>query len=219
MTAEGNFRQVQQWGTVRFRKERSMREGDPTTYGTHSRRRICGKVSLWFGTQANFGTRSFENTRSQRRSEWIVEDIADKSSVLCEENGIKVRSRPSCEERRKDSSFREFDGFAIWWTPNLQRTTKYKERVVLRRGNFKDEEGCRAVFTEHGVSASQMAAASSPLGHYREISWKDWRNKSRDLSVHSCKEDRSSQIATSAEGRKSWNLERHFSTTNTGKLG
>ena len=35
---------------------------------------------------------------------------------------------------------------------------KYKGRVVLRRGNVKDEEGCRAVRTE-GASAPQMAAA------------------------------------------------------------
>ena len=36
---------------------------------------------------------------------------------------------------------------------------KYKGRVVLWGGNVKDEEGHRAVFTEQGASASQMAAA------------------------------------------------------------
>ena len=36
---------------------------------------------------------------------------------------------------------------------------KNKARVVLREDNVKDEEGYRAVFTEQGGSASQMAAA------------------------------------------------------------
>ena len=36
---------------------------------------------------------------------------------------------------------------------------KYKGRVVLRVENVRDEEGYRAIFTEFGASASQMAAA------------------------------------------------------------
>ena len=36
---------------------------------------------------------------------------------------------------------------------------KYKGRVVLLEDTVKDEEGYRAVFTEQGASASQMAAA------------------------------------------------------------
>ena len=36
---------------------------------------------------------------------------------------------------------------------------KYKERVVLWEDNVKDAERCRAVFTEHGASASQIATA------------------------------------------------------------
>ena len=36
---------------------------------------------------------------------------------------------------------------------------KYKERVVLRSENVKDDSGAYAVFTEQGSSASQMTAA------------------------------------------------------------
>ena len=40
--SRGNFRQVQQWGTVKFRKEWSMREGEATTYWTHSLQGFVG---------------------------------------------------------------------------------------------------------------------------------------------------------------------------------
>ena len=36
----------------------------------------------------------------------------------------------------------------------------YKGRVVLRRDNVKDDRGCKAVFTEQGASASQVAATN-----------------------------------------------------------
>ena len=62
----------------------------------------------------------------------------------------------------KTSPFHEFDGpLSSDQTPNLQNTIqKYMGRVVLRvEDNVKDEEGYRAVFTEQGASASEMAAA------------------------------------------------------------
>ena len=41
----------------------------------------------------------------------------------------------------------------------VKHLQKYKGRVVLRGDNVKDEEGYRAVFADHGASASQVAAA------------------------------------------------------------
>ena len=55
-----------QWGTVRFRNYRSMRQSE-ATYGPHRRKMVCGKLSLWPGTQASFYSRSCEGTRSQSR--------------------------------------------------------------------------------------------------------------------------------------------------------
>ena len=41
----------------------------------------------------------------------------------------------------------------------VKHLQQYKGRVVLRGDNVKDEEGYRAVFADHGASASQVAAA------------------------------------------------------------
>ena len=41
----------------------------------------------------------------------------------------------------------------------VKHLPEYMERVVDQGDNLKDEEGHRAVFTEQGASASQMAAA------------------------------------------------------------
>ena len=48
--------------------------------------------------------------------------------------------------------------FSFAVLPNTAPTW-YKRWVVLRGDNVNDEEGCSAVFTEQGASASQMAAA------------------------------------------------------------
>ena len=42
--------------------------------------------------------------------------------------------------------------------------------------NVKDEEGCRAAFTEQDASASQMAAAKI-LDTISKLFWYGWRNK------------------------------------------
>ena len=49
---------------------------------------------------------------------------------------------------------------------------KYNERVVLRRDNVQDEEGCRAAFAEQGASASQMKGAK-----FLKASWYGQSNK------------------------------------------
>ena len=47
---------------------RSMRESEATVCGPHRQKKVCGKLSLWLGTQANICSRSFENTRSESNS-------------------------------------------------------------------------------------------------------------------------------------------------------
>ena len=44
-------------------------------------------------------------------------------------------------------------------THNWQHIFKHKRRVALRRDNVQIESGCKAVITERGASASQIAAA------------------------------------------------------------
>ena len=56
-----------QWGTVRFRKDRSTLESEATTYGPDRGKWVCGKLSQYHGTQASFNSRSNQDTRSQSR--------------------------------------------------------------------------------------------------------------------------------------------------------
>ena len=58
--------------------------------GPHRRKRICGKLSLWLGTQASFYSRSNEDARSQSRSGQRMEQTKDDSSVGCQERKTKV---------------------------------------------------------------------------------------------------------------------------------
>ena len=137
-----------------------MRKSEATIYGTRRRKRVCGKFSLWLGTEASFNARSDEDTRSQSRCGSRTGEIRDKSSVGCEEREIQVRCHPSGGETRKNSSRREFDGFCCLKSANIaEHLQTYKGRVVLWEDNVKDEEGYRAVFAERGASAPQMAAA------------------------------------------------------------
>ena len=46
-------------------EKKNMRNSKAKTYGPHCRKEICGKFSLWPGTQASFCSRRFENTRSR----------------------------------------------------------------------------------------------------------------------------------------------------------
>ena len=88
---------------------------------------------------------------------------------------------------------------------------KYKERVVLRGGNVKDEEG----YSIHrarcfSVSAKFLDTISKFFG---------WRNTWRDLNVHSSPRWPKLQNVTNAERRMSWHLDQNSSTTKTKRLG
>ena len=122
-----------------------MRKVKAKTHGSHCRRWVCGKFSLLLGTQASFYSRSCDNTRSQ-------------SSVK------KARSKSEINRQaKKDGKTVHFaimmDLCHLKNAELAKHLRKYKGRVVLQEDTVKDEEGHRAVFTEQGASASQLAAA------------------------------------------------------------
>ena len=89
-----------------------------------------------------------------------MERIKDNSSVGCQESNTKGWSHPSDEEGWKNSPLRELDGpLSVKNAELAKHLQENKRQPVLWGDNVKDEGGYRAVFTEHGVSASQMAAA------------------------------------------------------------
>ena len=93
--------------------------------------------------------------------------------------------KSSVRRRRMEKQFTS----RIWWNPchlkNVElakHLQKYKGRVVLRRGNVKDEEGCRAVRTEQRCFSVSDGSGQVP-GHHLKASWYGWRNKWRNFSV------------------------------------
>ena len=78
----------------------------------------------------------------------------------------------------------------------------YIGRVVLWSDNAKDEEGYRAVFTEPGASASQMATARL-LDTISKLPGTAGETSDAISAYTQIKNDRSSQIVTNADRRMS----------------
>ena len=137
-----------QHGTVRFRKQRSMRKSKAKTCGPFKRNRVCGMFSLPHCTWANLYSRFCENTRSKKK----VRHIKETSGWGPKECKIQDRSRPSGEEIWKTVHFANLMDLCHLKNAELAGP------VVFRWDNVKDEQGHRATFTERGASASQMEA-------------------------------------------------------------
>ena len=89
-----------------------------------------------------------------------MERIKDNSSVGCQESNTKGWSHPSDEEGWKNSPLRELDGpLSLEERRTCETPPGIQEATCAPGDNVKDEGWYRAVFTEQGVSVSQMAAA------------------------------------------------------------
>ena len=85
-----------------------------------------------------------------------------------------------------------------WRTPNLQNNSRFtRGEMCSGRTTPKTKKEYSAIFTEQGASASQVAAANF-LGSISKLPWYDWRNKWRNLTVHSRQNYRSSQFVTNS---------------------
>ena len=125
----------------------------------HRRKEVCWKLS--FGTQASFDSRSCEDVRSQNRRRKRMGKFKKKSPAR---DVKKARAKSEVYRQAKEEGetvhFANLMDLCHPKNADLSKhLQKYKERVVHQEGNVKDEEGHRAVFTEQGASASQMAAA------------------------------------------------------------
>ena len=191
-----------QYGTVRFRKQRSMRKSKAKTHGSHCRQRACGKCSPWFGTYASRYSRSFENTRSHCRIKQRMRKIK-KLPVERKESKIQGRGRPSCEERWKQQSTSRSCWTSVTWNwRNTSRNTWCEFLVRQRQGRRRIQSSI------HGARHFSFTVDSGKiLGHHLKAFWCGRRSKLRSFSVHSGQDDRSSQIVTIPNRRMSRDMD------------
>ena len=162
----------------------------------------CWKLSLWLGAQASFCSWRFENNRSQCRGRQCMGEIREFQRGMGSK--LEQSQMSSVKRRRKTGHFPNSMGSCHLKNAELAKHLHtYKVRVVLGEDNVEDEEWCRAVLTEQGASASQMAATtfldtiSKLLGLMGE--------SSDAISTYTRKDERNSQNVTLAEGWMSWN--------------
>ena len=87
----------------------------------------------------------------------------------------KAWSHPSGEEGFENSSIRDFDLSHLKSAELAKTPPKIHLGAVLQETNVKDERDTGAVFTEHGASASQMAAAKFLDTIQKKLAWHGWK--------------------------------------------
>ena len=134
------------------------------------------KLSQWSGTQASFNSRSFEDTRPEAKA---AVDKEWENQRQCQHGTQgRVRSKSAViRQAKKDgkhSSLREFDGpLSLEGRRTCKTPPEIQGASCAPGGQRQRRKGYRAVFTEQGASASQMAAAK----FLDTISkWYGWRN-------------------------------------------
>ena len=144
----------------------------------------------------------------------------DTSRVGWQESDTKVWSHPSGEE---------------WWKKQLVNFVNLMDLCHLKNAGFAEtlpeiqgasctpgrqrQRRSRIQSSFHAAKSFSVSdGRGKALGHYLKASWCGWRNKWRSFSVHSCQNDRSSQIVTISTRSITWNLDEDSSTTKTKTL-
>ena len=142
---------------ARSRPERSPRY----TYASHHRERIRGKFPLWLGSQAHSNCRGFKNTRSQSCREQRVRHI-EKPALASDEKRVHPTTAvvQRANKTRKNTPPRELYGFMSSEEGGIGKESEKSRAESCSGGTTsRTKVVTKAVFTEQGASAAQMAAA------------------------------------------------------------
>ena len=186
-----------QWGTVRFRKGRSMRKRKPKPRIDHTaERQYVG--SFHCGLMVN---------------------TEGASGFGREESQIQDRSRPLSEGRRKTVHFGNLMDLC-----HLKDAERAKHLLFIQGASHapgRERQGRRRIQSSiHRTRRTSFTDGSGKIvGHYLEASWYGWRSKWRSFSVHSGQDYQSSLIVTIARRRMSRDMDQDASTTRPEKLG